>query len=103
MNKNQKAMVAEANQLVAEFNNQFPVGSTVMHRTMASKSTPFIERKVKGEAFAAHGNTAVAFFEGISGYCSIEPEFVQYAETNICYKTNEPCKYNCSGLCKESV
>ena len=20
----------------------------------------------------------------------------------ICYKTNEPCKYNCSGLCKES-
>jgi len=20
----------------------------------------------------------------------------------ICYKTNEPCKYNCQGLCKES-
>ena len=20
----------------------------------------------------------------------------------ICYKTNEPCKHNCSGLCKES-
>lgn len=21
---------------------------------------------------------------------------------DICYKTNEPCKYNCNGLCKES-
>lgn len=20
----------------------------------------------------------------------------------ICYKTNEPCKYNCNGLCRES-
>lgn len=20
----------------------------------------------------------------------------------ICYKTNEPCNYNCNGLCKES-
>lgn len=23
-------------------------------------------------------------------------------EPQICYKSNEPCKYNCSGLCKES-
>ena len=23
-------------------------------------------------------------------------------EPQICYKSNEPCKYDCSGLCKES-
>lgn len=27
-----------------------------------------------------------------------------YTETliQICYKTNEPCKYDCTGLCRES-
>jgi len=25
------------------------------------------------------------------------------SEPKICYKSNEPCKYNCQGLCKESV
>ena len=24
------------------------------------------------------------------------------AKEQICYKNNEPCKYDCSGLCKES-
>jgi hypothetical protein len=24
-------------------------------------------------------------------------------EIKICYKSNEPCKYDCQGLCKESV
>lgn len=28
----------------------------------------------------------------------------QYSDENgICYKSNKPCKHNCSGLCKESV
>jgi hypothetical protein len=25
------------------------------------------------------------------------------SEVQICYKSNQPCKHNCSGLCKESV
>ena len=29
--------------------------------------------------------------------------FIAQIQPQICYKTNEPCKYNCSGLCKESV
>lgn len=25
------------------------------------------------------------------------------SDIDICYKSNEPCKHNCSGLCRESV
>ena len=27
---------------------------------------------------------------------------LEKAEKQICYKTNEPCKYNCQGLCRDS-
>lgn len=33
--------------------------------------------------------------------CTI-PHIVEQLPPQICYKTNEPCKYNCQGLCKES-
>ena len=29
-------------------------------------------------------------------------ELVESVGKQICYKSNEPCKYDCSGLCKES-
>jgi len=31
-----------------------------------------------------------------------DEEVDKVLEWNICYKSNEPCKHNCSGLCKES-
>lgn len=30
------------------------------------------------------------------------PDVVEQLPQQICYKTNEPCKHNCQGLCKES-
>jgi hypothetical protein len=78
MNQREKARAYDAQQLVQKFNNKFPVGSKVMHRSTAIKSIPFTERIVKSEAFVSNSTQAVAFFEGLSGYYSIDPEFVQY-------------------------
>lgn len=49
---------------------------------------------------------AIEFAEWLVKNCSI-PAVVGQSEQlkpkeQICYKSNEPCKYDCSGLCKES-
>ena len=48
-------------------------------------------------------NLANALKEAInySQCCMGEAEQLKPKE-QICYKSNEPCKYDCSGLCKES-
>ena len=78
MNQKEKARAYDAQQLVDKFNELYPVGSTVMHRTTASKSIPFKEHTVRAAAFVANSTLAVAFFNEVSGYCSIESDFVQY-------------------------
>ena len=78
MNQKEKARAYDAQQLVDKFNKQYPVGSSVKHRTTASKSIPFNKHTVRAEAFVANSNMAFAFFNEVSGYCSIEADFVQY-------------------------
>jgi hypothetical protein len=80
MNKNEKYIRYEAQELVDKFNKLYLVGSTVMHRTTAVKSIPFKEQTVRAKAFVSNSLQPVAFFVGISGYCSIEPDFVKYPE-----------------------
>ena len=81
MDQREKYRAYDAQQLVDKFNNLYPVGSTVMHRTTAIKSIPFTEHTVRAEAFVANSNMAVAFFNEVSGYCSIEADFVKYPES----------------------
>ena len=78
MDQKEKARAYDAQQLVEKFNKLYPVGSSVKHRTTAIKSIPFKEHTVRAEAFVANCNNAVAFFNEVSGYCSIEGDFVQY-------------------------
>lgn len=89
MNQRQKAQKydelqhdLQAQELVDKFNALYPIGSKVMHRTMAIKSAPFVERTVRTEAYLSNSMQPVAHFEEISGYCSIEADFVQYPTEN---------------------
>lgn len=55
------------------------------------KTYPFLENTIL-EAI----NEALRIHDVIGRSEQLKPE------PQICYKSNEPCKYNCSGLCKES-
>jgi hypothetical protein len=78
LSKKEKALAFEAQKLVERFNELYPVGSVVSLRKMASKSVPYIECTVRSSAFVANETDPVAFFNEISGYFSIEPDFVSY-------------------------
>lgn len=62
--------------IVTEFNKKHPVGSSVYWRAMAVESSSYRKMTVKSEAFNSHG-TSVVFFEEKSGFCSIEPQFLE--------------------------
>lgn len=78
LSKKQKALIYDAEQLVKKFNTLFPVGSEVSHRKISLRGQPFVKRIVKGEAFVSSSYDAVAYFEGLSGYYSIESNFIDY-------------------------
>lgn len=78
MTKTEKARAFDAQNLVEKFNQLYPVGSKVMLRKVASKSFPYQKYIVKKEAFCTNSFDAMAFFDGISGYFSIDTDFVQY-------------------------
>lgn len=78
MNIKEKARAYDALQLVERFNELYPVGSSVMLRKISMDSFPYKPYEVKAEAFVSGGNQAYAFFEGISGCFSIEPDFIDY-------------------------
>jgi len=61
--------------LVAEFNDQFPVGTAVRLR----KDTETVTTKIRGKAVVLEGHSAVAWFEGIPGCYSIEGDRVSRA------------------------
>jgi hypothetical protein len=61
--------------LKKRFNEAFPVGSTVQFRN--HEMEPWRTSTVRSEAFCEYGNVVV-FFEGVRGYWSVEPEFVNY-------------------------
>jgi hypothetical protein len=65
-------------QLIDAFNEMFPIGSKCLWRSVADGKEKHKELTVRSKAFDSYGQ-AVVFFEEISGYCSIEPQFVDYA------------------------
>lgn len=78
LSKKDKALAYDAQKLVDRFNKLYPVGATVSLRKVARDSFPYTEYTVKSEAFVANETSPVAFFNGISGYFSIEPDFIKY-------------------------
>jgi hypothetical protein len=78
MTLKEKAQAYDAQQLVDRFNQLYQTGSTVLHRTIAITSMPFQKHTVKSPAFIANKYNAVVFFNEISGYCSIDSDFIQY-------------------------
>lgn len=67
---------SELEKIVKDFNDKYPVGSTVLWRS-TTKSEDYQEMVVKREAYVTNGHSAVAFFENESGYCCIEPRFIK--------------------------
>lgn len=59
--------------IIKSFNYEFPVGSTVLWKSSV-RSEP-VKVTVKREAYPHYG-MAVAFFNEVSGFCSIEPQFI---------------------------
>lgn len=80
MNNKEKAKAFDSIQLVNKFNSLYPVGSTVMLRKCSVESFPYNPYEVKSEAFIANDNCAYAFFKGISGYFSIDEDFIKYPD-----------------------
>ena len=78
MTRTEKARAFDAQNLVAKFNQLYPVGSKVMLRKFASKTFDYKEFTVRKEAFCTNSLDAVAYFDGMSGYFSIDTDFVQY-------------------------
>jgi len=78
MTRTEKARAFDAQNLVEKFNQLYPVGSKVMLRKAASSRFPYQEYTVKKEAFCTDSFDAVAYFKGISGFFSIDTDFVQY-------------------------
>jgi hypothetical protein len=62
--------------IVTEFNKKHPVGSTVYWRASSHPGTSYLKLTVKSPAFNSHG-TPVVFFAEKSGFCSIEPHFLE--------------------------
>lgn len=59
--------------IVKAFNRDHPVGSKLMWRPMRGRIA--ISVTVKHEAYLHYGRP-VAFFEEVSGFCCVEPEFI---------------------------
>lgn len=80
LRKQQKADAYDASLLIKKFNELYPVGSKVLLRKVSRDSFPYQEYVVKSAAYALNDTQAVAFFEGISGCFSIEPQFIKYPD-----------------------
>ena len=75
LSKKQHIKIIRANLIVKKFNEDFSLGSKVGFMSIANDKNTGKIVTVKSEAFMSHGNPVV-FFNEISGYCSIEPEFL---------------------------
>lgn len=73
-----KKETKKATELVAKFNELFPVGATILFRSVAVRNSTYSPYKVTAAAFIASCGEPVAFLEGRSGYVSIDPDFVNY-------------------------
>jgi len=64
-----------ANLLVKNFNENYNVGDKLLWKPIASFGFTPVEVTVKQKAFLNYGN-AVCFFNEISGFCSVEPQYM---------------------------
>jgi hypothetical protein len=78
MKQKEKARAYDTQTLVEKFNKAYPVGSKVMLRKVSLNSYPYEEYVVKSKAIVSSATQPVASFEGISGWFSIEPDFIKY-------------------------
>lgn len=62
--------------IVDDFNEHHPVGSTVYWRSMAVESSEYKKMTVQTSAYDHHG-MPVCFFKEKSGFCSVEPQFME--------------------------
>jgi hypothetical protein len=72
---------AEAQRWVNKFNEQFPVGTKLEWRSLASERQPYVKVTVSAPAFITGVGkfcTPVAYFLERSGYCSVSPDFAKY-------------------------
>jgi hypothetical protein len=80
--------------IVELFNAFYRKGYIVKYRTIADDESSTIKLTVKSEAFIQNG-IPVASFEEKEGYCSIEPEYLEYPPFHICYRNvKKGCSYN---------
>lgn len=79
LSKKQEKEKAKSQDIVDKFNNQYPIGSTVMHKKIGVKSVPFEARKTKTLAFLSGSNDPVVFLEGLPGYYCITADFIDYS------------------------
>jgi len=70
---------------VRMFNGFYRKGYIVKYRTIANDESSLVKLTVKSEAFI-HNGIPVASFEEKEGYCSIEPEYLEYPPFHICYR-----------------
>lgn len=63
--------------LVKNFNEKYPVGSTVMWRSVSHEAYPHLQYEVREPAIWMNGQ-AVCWLKGKAGCVSIEPQFLDY-------------------------
>lgn len=68
-------MTKKNQKLIERFNKRFPIGSMVRWRSY--KDGPLMQMITRTEAFDSNGQPVV-FFENKTGFCSIDPMFVDY-------------------------
>ena len=78
MKKQSKTEAYRVKTLVDNFNKRFPVGSEVLLRKVSLPGYEYKPYKVRHKAYLMSNGSPVAFFQGIAGCFSIEPEFIQY-------------------------
>jgi len=54
------------------------------------------------DAFAMHETTEVVCFYCGEPLKKTKSKSEDLSHKQLCYKSGDPCKYDCSGLCKES-
>lgn len=78
MKQKENAQRYDADRFIKKFNEQFPVGSTVMWRSVGMKEYPYKEYEVRTAAFTSSSGEPVTYVKGIIGYVSVLEDFVKY-------------------------
>jgi len=81
LNKTQLIERLRAELIVKQFNKWYPVGCTLLWKSISTPNCKPIQVTVKYPAYIAASGQPVAFFKERSGYCSVEPQFIVIPKT----------------------